>query len=378
MTNLTERHGCEKTLEKDPQTGREIWRMTNHPSHNLHTYYDASSWSPDGSKIAFTAILPEDVIPEKLASTHKGALFVMDAAGDHIHCVAESVAFELHTGCLPIWKDKQTIIFRGKHPDGKHYTGIVDITTREIREVQGLLSRGLNPDRTKLICQWEESDQSEKQGVTIIDLDNLSCTEIITSDELTEAMLDTFNRAERMPDMDADRMIRPQVANIKWSPDGAKLMLRFNYMPGQYMKSLFVLNPDGTDLTRMDLVTPAFGHHSWHPDARHILYCDRSEIGPGPIYYLIDRDGLGRRALHTERLGGHPIFNPAGTEIVDFGNGWIWHLEVETGNVQKLASYTNNLHSGLHPHPSWSPDGTQVIYHSDHTGTTQLYVLQLH
>ncbi len=143
------------------------------------------------------------------------------------------------------------------------------------------------------------------------------------------------------------------------------------------MKSLFVLNCDGSGLKRMHLVTPAFGHHSWHPAGTHILYCDRSEVGPSPIYYLIDRDGLSRRTLYTKRLGSHPLFNPTGTEIVDFGGGWIWRLNVDTGETEKLASYTQNLHSGLHPHPSWSPDGSQVIYHSDHSGTSQIYVIPL-
>ena len=60
MTQLTNRSGCEKMAVQDPETGREIWRMTNFPAHDVHTYYDICSWSPDGTRIAFTSILPEN------------------------------------------------------------------------------------------------------------------------------------------------------------------------------------------------------------------------------------------------------------------------------------------------------------------------------
>ncbi len=371
MTQLADRTGCEKKVVQDPETGREVWQMTDYPAHDLHTYYDAWAWNPSGTKIAFTSIRPEDVVPEKLSTTPKGALFVMDADGANIRCVAEEVDFELHTGCLPIWKDDDTIIYRAND-----HTCIIDIHSREVREIEGLVSRYLSPDRDRLICQWSASD-SDERGVYIVELDDFSRKKVVSSNALTEEMLNLFNREDRMPDMDTDRMEECQLANIKWSPDGEKLMLRFNYMPNQYMKSLFVLNPDGTGLKRLDMVRPSFGHHSWHPDGERILYCDQNEVGGGHVYYLIDRDGYDRRVLHREPVGSHPLFNPDGTEIVDFGGGYIWHLDVETGEVQKLASYTNDLHGGLHAHPSWSPDGSKVIYHSDHTGTSQIYVMPL-
>ncbi|MBS3762192.1 MAG: PD40 domain-containing protein [Planctomycetes bacterium] len=372
MADLKDRSGCEKTVVEDPETGREIWRMTNFHSHDLHTYYDACSWNPDGTKIAFTSIRPEDVVPDKLATIPKGALFVMDADGSNIHCLAETVDFKLHTGCFPIWKDNETIIYHGHG-----HTCMIDIHGGEIQEIKGLFSRFLSPDGSRLVCQWSDPGESRERAAFIVDLDSFSREKIVSSDDLTEVLLDTFNRASRMPDIDEQKMGTPQLANIKWSPDGSRLMLRFNYAPDEYLKSLFVLNPDGTGLKRLNMVTPRFGHHSWHPDGERILYCDRNETGPGHLYYLIDRDGFNRRVLHNEQLGSHPIFNPAGTEIVDFGKGFIWHLEVETGKVQKLASYTNDLHGGLHAHPSWSPDGSQIIYHSDHTGTSQIYVIPL-
>ena len=294
----------------------------------------------------------------------------MDADGGNMECVAEDVDFGLHTGCLPMWRDNETIIYRGHG-----HTCIVDLNTGDVRALEGLLSRYLSPDGSQLACQ---SGAPDNGGVFIVGLADFRRRKIVSSDDLSEIMLETFNRAGRMPDMDEAKMGSPQVANIKWSPRGSKLMLRFNYTPDQYLKSLFVFNPDGSGLKRLNLVSPRFGHHSWHPVGQWILYCDGNEKGPGRLYYLIDRDGFNRRVLHREPVSSHPIFNPAGTELVDFAGGSIWHLDVKAGEVKELASYTNHLHPGLHPHPSWSPDGSRVIYHSDHTGTSQIYVIPLH
>jgi len=355
---LADRSGSEKTLERDPRTGREVWRMTNNRSHDVHSYYDACAWSPDGRHIAFTAVRPEDVILEKQAQTDKGALFVMDAVSGDMTCVVDGVAFELHTGCLPLWKDERTLVYRGLDPDGSGYTGVVDIASKAVRRIPGLSGRFLSPDGGELICQ---SAAKAAEEAAIVDLQTLSARPLIDGATLSEAMLDAFNREERMPDMDPAKLSEPCVANLKWSPDGEKIILRFNFLgTDQYMKSMFILNPDGSGLHRLGLVTPRFGHHSWHPDSRRIIYVDSDATGPGRRYYLVDRDGLERRVLHSQALGGHPVFNPAGTELVDFANGSIWHLDVATDTVQQLASYTNHLHKGLHAHPSWSPDGSQA------------------
>jgi len=361
-----------KQVVRDPKTGREVWRMTHSETHDVHTYYDINSWNPQGTRIAFSAIGPRDVLLEKTQRTGKGMLCVMNSDGTGRECLVGETDFSVHTGCLPIWSiSGREICFLAENQ-----TCIIDLESRRTRKIEGLTGRALSPDGRYLACQYGPGE--ERRGVVRVDMNDLSREEIVSAEAMTEMLLEEFNRAARMPDIDAGRMDVVQVANIKWSPDGEKLMLRFNYGVEEYMKSIFVFRPDGSGLRRLGLVSPYFGHHSWHPDGEQILYCDRNEDGGGQVYYLADCRGLGRRPLSSEPLGSHPLLNPAGTEIVDFGGGYILHLDLATGRSERLASYTSNLHKGLHPHPSWSPDGSKVIYHSDHTGTSQIYVIPLH
>lgn len=358
----------QKSVTKDPETGREVWQLTNSRMHSIHPYYDTCAWNPSGTKIAFSAIDPDKISPKKTVTTPNGHLFVMDVDQDNAECITSNTDFSIHTGCFPIWVNDNTISYHAKG-----HTCIIDIETKEVIEIKGLRGRALSPDGSRLACGYAKD--SEKKGVVVVNLNDLSQKEIVNGERLKEVMLDTFNRDERMPDFDQNRSL--QIANTKWSPDGSHLMLRFNFEPEEYMKSVFVFRDDGSELKRLNLITPYFGHHSWHPDGEHILYCDLNEMGDGRLYYLTDKEGLTRRNLSSIPLGAHPIFNPAGTEIVDFADNSIIHYDIQSGKAEKLASYSNNTHSGLHPHPSWSPDGANVIYHSDHTGTSQVYAIPL-
>lgn len=365
--NLNQRNGCEREISRDPQTGNEIIRMTHGQAHDIHGYYDTDAWSPDNARIAFSAIMPQDLVPEKGARSRGGCLFVMRDDGSDLRCIAEDVDFSLHCGCFPIWKDNQTLIYHAR--GGTCLTDIHDGTTRFI---EGLRARSLHPEGSRLACQHAGGHEP---GVTILDLDTEERSAIVDVKTVNEIMLDTFNREQRMPDMNTDAMSRAELCNIKYSPRGTHLLFRFNYQPDQYMKSLFVVREDGSDLKRLNLVGPRYGHPSWHPDGQRLLYCDTNPDGGGRIYFLADRDGYTREAIWKEPLGGHPIFNPQGTAIVDFIDGFIIHLDLPSATVTRPASYTRKLNEGLHAHPCWNRDGTKIIYHSDHEETSRIYVI---
>jgi hypothetical protein len=92
-----------------------------------------------------------------------------------------------------------------------------------------------------MACEYADPKQ---HGVVMVDCETLQQEEVLSAETLTEMMLDEFNRDERMPDVACARLAASQVANIKWSPNGSELVLRFNFLPGQYMKSLFVFKQD--------------------------------------------------------------------------------------------------------------------------------------
>lgn len=365
--NLKQRNGCERGIARDPQTGNEIMRMTHSQAHDIHGYYDTDAWSPGNAWIAFSSIAAENLVPEKGSRSRGGCLFVMRDDGSDLRCVAENVDFSLHCGCFPIWKDHRTLIYHAR--GGTCLTDIHDGTTRFI---EGLRARSLHPGGSRLVCQ---SGGGGEPGIILLDLETLESTRTVTAAAVHEIMLDTFDRARRMPDMNPDHQSGMELCNIKYSPGGTHLLFRFNYRPDQYMKSLFVVREDGSDLKRLNLVSPEFGHPSWHPDGKRLLYCDTNPVGGGRIYFLADRDGITRKAVWKEPLGGHPIFNPQGTAIVDFIAGFIIHLDLPSATVSRPASYTRHLGEGLHAHPCWNRDGTKIIYHSDHEGSSRIYVM---
>lgn len=358
MTKLENRSGCEKSIVQDPVTGKTIWRMTNFKAHDIQPYYDINPWSPDGEKIIFSSAKKDDLVDSgKMMVTDKGHLFIMGADGSNIEWLTGNGSYNSHTGCFPIWTaDGEKIIYHVKTG-----TGIIDISTRQKEIIEGVRARQLSPDGTKMVCGGDE-------GVIIVILNTFERRTIVSMRDLID----------KLPEYNEGKAHNPVAANLKWSPNGAMLILRFSFSPGEYMKSLFVFNADGSDLTRLEAASHSFHHHSWHPDGERILFGDRNAEGE-PRLYFIGKDGTNKQVVCEEPLGGHPCLNPDGTKIVTDGSKYgqrIILVDVATGELEQLASYTTNL-KRANAHPVWNRDGTQIMYHSDHTGTSQIYVVTL-
>jgi len=127
------------------------------------------------------------------------------------------------------------------------------------------------------------------------------------------------------------------IAFIQWQASGKTQSYPRNDT-GTNQGSLYIVRPDGTDL--------------------HLLV--------EPIYIEAD---LGEHYLHANYLAW------------SFDNKWIAYLvgsttsdiaiiNIETGEIRQL---TNNLEKDLYP--SWSPDGSNLVFFSKHDGNEEIYTV---
>ena len=174
-----------------------------------------------------------------------------------------------------------------------------------------------------------------------------------------------------------------------WSPDGTRLVFNHDdvhWEPGPFgggrwrangEPDLYVVNVDGSGLTRLTDLPGLKVVADWSPDGRRILFGggqqDNSEI------YVITVDGTGLRNLtNYPAQDDHARWSPDGTRIVfasnreqieEFGpaNRWYWPgggldiyvMDADGGNVTRLTDHPEN---DILPH--WSPDGKWISFTS--------------
>jgi Tol biopolymer transport system component len=80
---------------------------------------------------------------------------------------------------------------------------------------------------------------------------------------------------------------------------------------------------------------------------------------------VMNADGTGQRVLTS--TGGVPSFDPTGTKIV-FDNNGIWKINVDGTGLTRLTAVNGHW-------PSWSSDGTQIVYGAPVGKLGQLFIM---
>jgi len=164
-----------------------------------------------------------------------------------------------------------------------------------------------------------------------------------------------------------------------WSPDGQRILFTIepNPSPTCEMKQaeIAVINIDGsgfTILTHNDAIDLA---GSWMPDSRQIVFT--SERDGSRQVYIMDADG--GNPLRLTELGSNnsmPSVSPDGYSIAFVsdrdGNDEIYIMDIDGSNLRRLTQ----ISSANDNFPSWSPDGTQIVFNSGSPrGGFDLYVV---
>jgi TolB protein len=142
-----------------------------------------------------------------------------------------------------------------------------------------------------------------------------------------------------------------------WSPDGRKLVYAYDH-------GIWVMNSDGSGATKLYSTLSWVGEPVFDPSGTKIYYATESKTAYSARYvslHVMNADGSNNVKLTDTSDCREPSVSPDGRSIAYLsklaGNYDIWVMDV---NSRKSMQVTDT--KGDESSPSWSPDGTRLLY----------------
>jgi Tol biopolymer transport system component len=158
----------------------------------------------------------------------------------------------------------------------------------------------------------------------------------------------------------------PSALATKGSYSGGNGKIVFEAVPvGELYSEIYVMNPDGSSITRLTSNSVGDSYPCWSPDGSKIVYS--SGDASSSAIWVMNVDGSNQKQLTTptdDNYDREPAWSPDGNKIAFIrqftgGAAFVYYLYVmgaDGSNPTRLLPDEDDVH-----HPSWSPDGTKLL-----------------
>ena len=152
-----------------------------------------------------------------------------------------------------------------------------------------------------------------------------------------------------------------------WSPDGSRLVYRDSRTGVNVNDEIYVSSADGSGARNLTASPANDWSPAWSPDGEQIAFASDRE---GELrIFVMGADGSGVRRV-TEIWGEYPAWSPDGTQIAFashvggaslYGdpNYDVFVVDADGSGLRQLTESP-----AYDMYPTWSPDGTQIAFHS--------------
>jgi Tol biopolymer transport system component len=152
----------------------------------------------------------------------------------------------------------------------------------------------------------------------------------------------------------------------RWSPDGKQIAFLSDRADKERPAQIYLIPFTGGEASRLTDIEGEITDLSWSPDGKQIICTVRKK---GPEVLDREKDGqkkkLGVTSRHYERM----FYKLDGYWYLPHELNHIWMVDARTGRAKQLTD--DNVYE--ESHPTWSSDGKQITFVSNHSESPDLF-----
>lgn len=324
------------------------------------------------------------------------AIYVRDCKG-LTKSLAHTKSWNWQQGAMLQWLDKERIIYNDYLQKNNEYVSIIKnvgtgksiICSRPIYAVSKTsdFALSLNFDRLTLMrpdygyfnkdINWDEIPNDETDGVWYLDL-NKNTSKLILS----------INQLKSLDPVPSMNNARHKINHIDISPNSKKFIFlhRWKSNSGRYTRLISANCEDGSDIkivTGDEMVS----HNCWWGSHDIISFCRLKDGRDRYVHFNLDRGFVKIIGEDHFQRDGHPSISPDGKWMVTdeypglnrFSNLYLYNLK--NNNMYLIGEFYRSLkfmgENRIDLHPRWSPDCKYLSIDSGHTGSRQMFLLNV-
>lgn len=174
-------------------------------------------------------------------------------------------------------------------------------------------------------------------------------------------------------------MLYHSIGEIQWSPNGKQIALSTVGVIGSEANDIYVINSDGTSLTRLSYPPASNFSPRWSPNTDQLAFLSRSSGGIVYLVIVTFNEGSNSQSRISLTIGGELSWSPDGESLVytdrhiDLRGDYDLHIY----NLASQKEYQLTTGEAVDYQPFWSKDSSRILFTSNLDGSFDIYSINV-